>query len=151
MGYVLELHALSAADLATELGPGAGDVTDEQANHVVSVIRRLGALVGSVDHGSSGGEWFRDEFMGGLVASAIGADAAAHLLDRPFEGHVWGVRPTVGWLSHAELKEVATRLGDRGADSFDAPDRDQADLLDTILFAIRATADNGRDIVTVYT
>ncbi|HEX4702939.1 MAG TPA: hypothetical protein VH352_12475 [Pseudonocardiaceae bacterium] len=156
MSYTMEFWALSVDDLTTtdEVAPllsgGGGPAAAEQVGVVMSAVRRMGFPVGSLDHSSSGGTWFRDEFMAGPVAATIGPEPTAHLLDRPINRLTWSGYPSLGWLTHAEITAALTR-SDNHADAEKAEDSEEADLLATILTAFHTAADRKQDIVTIYT
>jgi hypothetical protein len=137
MGYTLEFWSLPLADV-----PG-GDILQ-----VADQVRAAGTLTGSIDHSSTGGEWFRNEFLGHLAAGLIGDQTAQHLLDRPIDGVTstldTAAYPALGWLSHEEITEAlahATHPATAGADSEDT------DLLDTVLVALQRCT---TDLVTIY-
>jgi hypothetical protein len=137
MGYTMEFWSLPLSGV-----PG-GDILQ-----VVEQVRAAGILAGTIDHGSAGGEWFRDEFLGHLTAALLGDATAQHLLQRPMDGvtstPATAAYPSLGWLSHQEITEAlahASHPATVGADS------DDTDLLDTVLAALhRCTA----DLVTIY-
>ena len=92
-----------------ELATPAGGTPTEVAERAVGLLGTLGEQIDSVSHSSSGGDWFRDEFVGDTLSGLIGAEAAVHLLDRPLAGTEWDGYPSMGWLDKAELDDVIAR------------------------------------------
>lgn len=85
--------------------------------------------------------------MGRLVAGVIGAEPVEHLQSREIGGVVGDAYPEVGWLSHDEI----TAALDGAAPPPPNTDDDDAELLETILDALRSAARSGQDLATVYT
>jgi hypothetical protein len=115
---------------------------------MVALLRRIGRPVDSVSHSSSGGEWFREEFIAGAVARAIGAVPAGYLIDRPLGGFEWSDGyPSMGWLSRSELVDAVERL--RG--SSPAGDDEEVDeLMESFVDILEMAVLSGQDLVTVY-
>jgi len=161
VGYGLEFHGLSLNVLGERLRAsteaaarliiaGGGEVDEEAAVEVVQVVRELAEPIDMVEHSSSGGDWFREEVIGGLVADAIGADLAEHLLDRPLEGLVWDEYPSVGWAANAELRDAVARLDALGEDPAEGLPLEEAMIVGTVFAALRKVVADGVDLVTVY-
>lgn len=142
MSYLLEFWTLSMDELA-----GAAEVGTAEA--AVEIVRRRGRFAGSVDHSSSGGTWFRERFMGELVAGLIGAEAVAHLLDRPIDGVTAQGYPSLGWLSQAEIAAALAHAQANEA-ALTGRDPDEVDLAETILSMLRLALTLGQDVVTIY-
>jgi hypothetical protein len=137
MGYTLEFWSLPLAAVT------GGDILD-----VADQVRAAGTLTGSIDHSSSGGDWFRQEFLGHLAAGLIGDQTAQNLLDRPIDGVTsttdTSAYPTLGWLSHDEITEALAHAAHPATVDADAED---TDLLDTVLAALHGCT---ADLVTIY-
>lgn len=158
MSYALVFRAASAAEFRARVAAdpvvasfrdgGGGQPTPEVAETVARTALELGEEVGRTGHSSAGGDWFREELFDGVLAGLLGADLADHLLSRNLEGIVWNDYPMVGWVSAGELAES---LAGAGADVPDDLDEDDAEVVGDVLAALRAAADAGQDVVTVYT
>jgi hypothetical protein len=135
MGYTLEFWSLPLAAVT------GGDILD-----VADQVRAAGTLTGTIDHSSSGGDWFRQEFLGHLAAGLIGDQPAQYLLDRPIDGvtSTPDAYPTLGWLSHDEITEALAFAAHPATVGADAED---TDLLDTVLAALQGCT---ADLVTIY-
>ncbi len=132
-----------AAQVAGAVRDGGGDLTGDLANYVVAVVRTLGSFAGSVGHTSSGGDWFRDDLMGGEVAGVLGRDTARDLLVRELAGLTVLDGPGLGWLDAA-----GCRAGAASAAAFAGDDSTTEDLwsvLDALPRGIRADG-----LVTLY-
>jgi hypothetical protein len=151
MSYTLEFWALALDKLAgrTPAAP-PGPADGALAEAVVAAIGELGRPIGSVDHSSSGGDWFRDEIIAGPVAEVLGDELAGHLLSRPLNGITWPEYPGVGWATNPELRAAVARADEREDDVAGRLDSDDAELLETIVGAVRSAADSGSDLVTTY-
>jgi hypothetical protein len=138
MSYTLEFWAAPVDTFVGELARGG---------LAAEVLPRIGEYVDSIAHSSSGGEWFRDEFVEGTLAGLIGAEAARSLVDRvPGDGY-----PSLGWLTRTELATAITHLNEAGDAALTTlTDEDAAELLEPLVDILRATAATGQDLVTVY-
>jgi hypothetical protein len=157
MSYALVFRAASAAEFRARVAAdpvvtafrdaGGGQPTPEVAAAVARTALALGEEVGRTGHASSGGDWFREELFEGVLAGLLGADVADHLLSRDLEGIVWNDYPMVGWVLADEFAEAVAKAGD------DRPgdlDEDDAEVVEDVLAALRAAAEAGQDVVTVY-
>lgn len=157
MSYALVFRAASAAEFRARVAAdpvvaafreaGGGEPTREVADAVVRVALELGEEVGRTGHTSAGGDWFREELFDGVLAELLGADLADHLVARSLEGIIWNDYPMVGW---ATLDEIAAGLAKAGDDVPDDLDEDDAAVVEDVLAALRAAAEAGQDVVTVY-
>jgi len=133
MGYALELRAGSLDAVHQDLYHSVGEVEvgdeireqvaaalagDEIVHADAAVSRYLADVVrhhthwwGGLQHSSSGGDSFREDFRAEIGAS-FGSDFAGHLLGRPVYNRLAAVdHPLVGWLSAAEVVEAAAHFG----------------------------------------
>jgi hypothetical protein len=150
MSYLMAFGALSLANLVKQLPEGSGPADEEQADAVVTAVEELGTPLGTLEHSAGGGKWFREQFMRGPVAEALGLDLVNHLLDRPINGFTWDHYPCFGWADNAELRAALTRLEKLGAKVRSELDGDDLAMLDTIVHAVRQAVAGGKDLVTVY-
>lgn len=147
MTYTLAFYTASLDELVgrlEELGD-KGD-TEVVAKRSVEFLRELGAPVDTIDHSSTGGEWFRAHFIEDVLGAVIGP-AAAHLLDRPLAGTSWSGYPSMGWLTADEVSAAAAALD--GATP-DEDDPDSAEMLELVSDILQMAAETGQDVVTVY-
>ncbi|MEV7097436.1 hypothetical protein AB0M80_31755 [Amycolatopsis sp. NPDC051045] len=157
MSYALVFRAMSAGEFRARVAAdpvvaafrdaGGGEPTPEVADAVARTALAMGEEAGRTGHASSGGDWFREELFDGVLADLLGADVADHLLSRPLEGIVWNDYPMVGFVLADELAEALAKAGDGRPDDLD---EDDAEVVDAVLAALRAVADAGQDVVTVY-
>lgn len=151
MSYTLECWAAPVAQLAEELTRDGAHGPEQAVELAAAVLEKTGEFIDSVSHSSSGGDWFRDEFVEGTLADLIGADAAGFLLERDLAGTTWEGYPSMGWLTGAELAGVIAKLDEAGdAALTDLDDPEAEELLAPLVDILRATAATGQDLVTVY-
>ncbi|MBK1789420.1 hypothetical protein [Prauserella cavernicola] len=147
MSYVMQFWSVPVQQLTDRLrADGLGDIgrpDDDAARAVVAAVEEEATFLDSVQHGSSGGSWFRNE----LLTDAFGEDLADHLVDRDLAGIVWDEYPSIGWATNEELRAALDGL----SDPTDELDEEDAEIVETILAAIRTVLDCGTDLVTVYT
>lgn len=157
MGYALVFRAMSAAEFRARVAAdpvvaafrdaGGGQPTPEVADAVARAALAMGEEVGRTGHASAGGDWFREELFDGVLAGLLGADVADHLLSRALEGIIWNDYPMVGWVLDDELREALGKAGDERPGDLD---EDDAEVVEDVLAALRAAAESGQDVVTVY-
>ncbi|KAK4238973.1 hypothetical protein C8A03DRAFT_32972 [Achaetomium macrosporum] len=157
MGYTLVFRAMAFDDFREHVAAnpvvaafrdaGGGEPTQQVADTVASAALNMGVEVGSTGHSVAGGEWFREEIFEGLLGGLLGTELADHLLSRALEDTVWNDYPMVGWVLNAELHEGLAKVGDYQASHLD---EDEAEVVEEVLTALRAAAEMGLDLVTVY-
>lgn len=136
--------AVLARTLADAMADGGGNVVDELAGYVISVVRHLGTLYTSLSHTSSGGEWFREELLGRDLATLLGRDFVAGLVTRELAGLTMLEVPMLGWAGSAEIRQAWQQAAD--AEHPDDTDEDVFQFLD----AIEAAAGRDTDLVGLY-
>ncbi|HVV11914.1 hypothetical protein [Amycolatopsis sp.] len=133
MSYILEFRRARPDDVAA-----VREAPTPEA------VRERGEFAASIDHSSSGGEWFRHELLGRLAAAVLGGETVEHLLNRG--GAAEESYPSVGWLS---ADEVAAALNDAGSLP-EGTAAEDAKAVGTIVDALRSAARSGQGLVTVY-
>ncbi len=141
-----------ATTIAAAIGDGGGEVGEELARYVWAVVRATGHFYGAVAHTSSGGDEFRTQFLPGPVATRIGRDAVADLVNRPLAGLTWADYPVIGHLHPAELTTALEHADNNNNDDEDGGDDDSDDAEDVYVIerAIRQAAHFHLGLVAVY-
>lgn len=152
MSYSLVFYTVPLDEVTARLAVETASTEPEiVAKHTLELLRELGRPVDAVDHGSAGGQWFREHFIGGVLSSLIGADTAGYLLDRPLAGAEWSGYPSMGWLTRGELAEAMSALDEAGADPLaHLDDPESEELLELVDEILRMAAETGQDLVTFY-
>jgi hypothetical protein len=152
MSYTLAFYAAPLDELTARIEE-QGDEGDTEVvvKRAVEYLRELGTPVDAVDHGSAGGEWFRDHFVEKVLGGLIGRDAAVHLVERPLAGTQWSGYPSMGWLTRDEVAAAVAALDAAGDEPLaDADDPESEELLELVNDILHMAAETGQDVVTVY-
>lgn len=152
MSYTLEFWAAPVERLVAELTKGeTGGSPEKVAERAAAVLEDIGEYIDSVSHDSSGGDWFRDEFIDGTLADLIGAEPAGFLVGRELAGTEWEDHPAMGWLTKAELERVIATLDEAGDEALiEVDDAQSEELLEAVVDALRAAVTIGNDLIVVY-
>jgi hypothetical protein len=152
MSYSLAFFAAPVDELVSRMtAAGVTGATDRFEQRTYDLVQELGRPVDAITHSSSGGKWFRDQFIHTALARIIGAESAGFLLDRPLAGIEWDYQPSFGWLTKAELDDAIARLDEADEDVLaDLDDEESEEALETLVDILRMAAMSGQDVVTVY-
>ena len=123
--------------------PRPGPLSVEAA--IAAGIVSQGTEVGSLAHSNSGGEPFRDDFLGGVAAEMVGESRLEeYLTRRPLFGFRPKDYPRWGFLLKAELANSGTETPEH----IDNPD--MRSWLKEFLPILKQARESGQDLLTVY-
>ena len=123
--------------------PRPGPLSVEAA--IAAGIISQGTELGSLPHSSSGGEAFREDFLGGVAAEIVGESRLEeYLTRRPLFGFRPKDYPGWGYLLKAEL----AKGGVQQAGNID--DADMRAWLKDFLPIFNQARESGQDLLTVY-
>ncbi|HEX9962726.1 MAG TPA: hypothetical protein VGB00_17475, partial [Pyrinomonadaceae bacterium] len=135
-----ELQKAAAANTETKLG-----VKGEMA--LVGAIQSHGRELGTLEHSGSGGEEFREEFLGGVASEIFDFPKLAEFLTgRPFFGVRTLEYPSWGWLLHDEI----LKFENNSPQTANEYKKDFDEWLADLLGFIKKAKENGNDLMTVY-
>jgi hypothetical protein len=154
MGYTLMFYTVPLDQLIDNIQSAEIKATDSNsAQQVFDLLLKVGGKpINGINHSSSGGDWFRDEFLDTAVAALLGSDTADHLLNRPLADLAWeDDRPWFGWLTQKELNVAVAKLDAADLQTVTEPDDDETqealqELSDTLHKCMGANS----DVVTIY-
>ena len=125
------------------------EASDIAALALVGMVRTLGTGIGELEHSTTSGSFFREEFFGKeapvLLKSLVNLE---QLLSRPLFGIVHEIYPSWGGLKKTEIKLLLENLAGHRIPPLD--DSDVEAWLYDLYGCLRIAYENGTDIVTVY-
>lgn len=140
-------HALAARGPVATGAPE--QVTDSTALAMAGIIRVSGGRVGEMEHSSSSGDFFRDEFLAAEAPAILRTQVnLGLLLSRPLFGIEHELSPSWGGLTKAEVAAVLGRFS--AENSPEADDSDVEGWLYDLIDSLEAVRQNGTDLVTLY-
>ena len=140
------LHeALGMVAARMKLPPAMGPLKVEAA--IVAMIEATTTKLGPLEHSSSGGEQFREEFLGETMAEILGAPGFERTMtNRPLFGYRAKDYPSWGFLRQEELAKLAIPTDATGL----VFDPDQRPWLEDLLVMLGKARSSGLDLLTVY-
>jgi len=124
------------------------EVSDLTALAMCGIIRAQGTQVGTLDHSSSSGELFRDEFLGALPSKIGLPGKPEEIVSRPLSGLVHPLYPSWGGLTKFEIDQVFRTVSIENLPLFDDSDLDG--WLYDFVDSLTAVQEQNSDLVTLY-
>ncbi len=131
-------------------GPGVPEqVTDSTALALAGIIRTVGDRVGEMEHSTSSGDFFRDEFLAREAPAILRTTINLGLLvSRPLFGLEHDLYPSWGGLTKMEIPAVVGSFSTEKPP--EANDSDIEGWLYDLIDSLDAVRQNGADLVTLY-
>jgi hypothetical protein len=115
----------------------------------VALTRFYGQLVGSLNHSSSAGDLFRNEFLLGVAEKLLRPPGSLELLlSRPIVGYESEDYPFWGGLGRSELRLLDPKLGPDAPMWEASPDIDE--WLVGLWNGLKASLEAEKDLITIY-
>jgi hypothetical protein len=123
------------------------ELSDDAALAFVAIVRRLGSYLGSLEHASASGEYFREEFLSRIAAGFFQEPLLGeYLTERPFHGLTSDVYPSWGGLRQAEVSQLMNKYRPPGQEL----EEDFSIWLDELVTLLEDATDAKNDLVTLY-
>ena len=111
----------------------------------VAAIETYGQELGTLEHSSSGGEEFREEFLEGVAAKTFNfPHFGKYLTNRPLFGFKTLEYPSWGGFLHGELLKL------QDYDSASTGNEDFKKWFADLAIFIKQAKDSGKDLLTIY-
>lgn len=171
MGYILEFYSVNRETISEKLKLRASFSNDQIFQEITShlslldstknillseeaafefstIVSQLGCFLGSLDHNSAGGQYFRETFINEIAAKCFQEpNLLDYLTHRSFDGLEGDGYPDWGWIKKSELLELTK--------NYHPPyklldDEDLEGWLEDLVILFKDAVDKGDDLITIY-